>query len=281
MTIRSILALVTGHEADRLSLASSMRLAQKLNAFIDVLHITPDPREALPFPFQDWTGAFVQEIKKQAEKKAEALTTQARWLFEEACTETGINRPDARARFQAVVGRISDIVALRGRVFDLVSLGRASGAGQTDWQGLLKAALMESGRPLLILPVEPRGPIGRTVALAWNGSAEAGRATSSALPILAGAQRILLLVGTEGKPVSPPPAEVERWLERHGISSRCEVVFLRDSPVGTQLVREAEDAGADLLVMGAYGHSRLRETVFGGATEAVLQKSTLPVLMAH
>jgi nucleotide-binding universal stress UspA family protein len=283
MAIKSILAPVTGYEKSEGWLTVALKLARRLGARIDVLHVGPDPRDAIPLMTEGAGGAMMTRIIESAEEDAATRASTAEKLFKTACKKAGValGRGKPLARYDSTVGRAPGEVMLRARVHDLVLFGRAPEAGEIDWRLTFEAALLEGGRPILLLPAKPREIAARSVAIAWNGGVQAAHAARDALPFLAKAKSILLLAGAREDPVEPSLDALAGWLGRHGISAKVKQVALKTWPVGDGLVAEAARAGADFLVMGGYGHSRMRETVFGGATRAVVNDSSLPVLMSH
>ena len=283
MAIKSILAPITGYETTDGALVTGLTLARKLGAFVDVLHVKPDPRDALRMLGEGAAGPVVADIMAMAEREGETRAKTAHSLFDSACRAAKVVASGAKAgaRFTAIVGRMPDEVASRARVHDLVVMGRVPEGSDIDWRLTLEAALMDGGRPVLLLPAERRDTIGKTIAIAWNGSAEAARAATAALPLLAQAERVLILSGAKEVPVDPPVEALADWLGHHGIRAEQKHVALKGWPVGEQLVDEAAAAKANFIVMGGYGHSRMRETIFGGATRAVLNDAKLPVLLAH
>lgn len=187
-------------------------------------------------------------------------------------------------------------IALHARCADLVVLGQAE-PGVAALADLPAYVVLHSGRPVLVLPYAgpsagQAGPLGRTVLAAWDASAEAARALLLALPLLrrAGTLRIAVFDHPSGaRTVAEAAAADPRpWLARHGIQAELSVHALdgtrgrhRRHEVGDALLSLATDLSADLLVMGAYGHSRMRETILGGVTRTVFESMTIPVLMAH
>jgi nucleotide-binding universal stress UspA family protein len=144
----------------------------------------------------------------------------------------------------------------------------------------------DSGRPTLIVPRSAEGrPIGRRITVAWNGRREAARATFDALPLLETADDVRLLwVNPEDDPRGAgdlPTIEIAATLARHGI--KCEAAQSRstDLKVGDEILARLADHASDLLVMGAYGHTRMREFIFGGTTRHILKHMTVPVLLSH
>jgi nucleotide-binding universal stress UspA family protein len=181
---------------------------------------------------------------------------------------------------------LASVVMERGRAVDLIV------AGQTDPDWDLSPLMdfperlaLESGRPVLVIPYVGRySTIGRRVVVAWKGSREAARAVFDALPLLREAQAVHILeikeqeddAGALGADTSIAAA-----LGRHGIKPEVRTSIASDLSVGDEILSRAADLEADLLVMGAYGHSRFRELVFGGATRHIARHMTLPTLFSH
>jgi nucleotide-binding universal stress UspA family protein len=182
---------------------------------------------------------------------------------------------------------VADCVLPYARAADLVV------ASQTDpeWAGseyldIADTLIMESGRPVLILPNEGvREVVGETVLVAWNGRREAARAVFDALPILQRAKSVKVVwVNPQSEreaTLDLPAADICATLARHGVKCEATEQIRAQEGVGETLVASAKDSGADLLVMGCYGHTRFREFVFGGASRYVLSHMPIPVLMSH
>jgi len=283
MTIKCILLPVSGYEPDETGFAAAFGLARALGAFVEGLHVKPDPREAVPIAAEGAAGSVIARMIDLAEKDAAGRAGHAQRLFETAAKKAGValGGAKAQAKFSTVVGRAADEVTIRARVADLVILVRVAGDARIDWNVTVEATLMEGGRPVLILPAGLKAWSAATAALGWNGSAEAARAAAAALPILGQAKRVILLAGVKDVPVEPSLDQLADWLAHHGVKAETRKVALKGWPVEGQIDDEAQAAGAELLVMGAYGHSRMREMVFGGATRAVLDESKIPVLLMH
>ncbi|MBF6989993.1 MULTISPECIES: universal stress protein [Cupriavidus] len=151
---------------------------------------------------------------------------------------------------------------------------------------LLEALLLESGRPTLVVPSAGTfHTLGTRVVVAWNGSREATRALHDAVPLIAGAQARIVCAHTAAKETrldATPVAHAARVLERHGVAVEIEHgPGGADMTIGELLLTRASDFGADLIVMGAYGHGRMRELVLGGVTRTLLESMTVPVLFSH
>jgi nucleotide-binding universal stress UspA family protein len=139
---------------------------------------------------------------------------------------------------------------------------------------------------VLVVPkIGALSPIGKTVMVCWNASRESARAATDALPLLHAAEKVIVLVidpeiSADGHG-QEPGADVALWLARHGVKVTVQRDVAADAKVGETILSRAADFGADLIVMGIYGHSRLREFVLGGASRTLLESMTVPVLMSH
>ncbi len=168
-----------------------------------------------------------------------------------------------------------------GRVFDLTVVGRPGSATNSPHMSTLEAALFDSGRPILITPPEAPEHIGRVVTIAWNGSTETARAIAYARPFLKRAEKVVVqMVEGVGVP-GPSGKDVAHHLEQNGIASEVVTVQRGSRSAGAAILEEAIATGCDLVVKGAYTQSRLRQMIFGGATNHIISETTIPVLMAH
>lgn len=210
-------------------------------------------------------------------------TAGARHRFENIVRRNGV----ASHEWQVADRDVPAVIASRARYGDLLVLGKPDPAGHasTD-RDLSERVVMEYGGPLLVIPeTGVRNDIGHTVMIAWDGSATAMRAVRDALPILRRATAVTVAIldvprlGERSVGV-PPGADLVSYLGRHNV--KAEVLARPDgSDVGRTLLALAGESDSDLLVMGCYGHSRLREKLIGGATRSVLSSLTIPVLMSH
>ncbi|ARJ65285.1 hypothetical protein WV31_06290 [Magnetospirillum sp. ME-1] len=169
-------------------------------------------------------------------------------------------------------------LALHARYADLTIVGQAS-PGASDH---VTETLMSVGRPILAVPRHGRYPkVGQRVLVAWNASREATRAVFDSLPLLAGAANVTVMTMDAKDDDRVPGADIGLALARHGIKVEVVHSTLGDIDAGNALLSRAADQGADLLVMGAFGHSPLREKMLGGATRHILDHMTVPVLLSH
>jgi nucleotide-binding universal stress UspA family protein len=183
-----------------------------------------------------------------------------------------------------VEGTTREILALHGRYADLLVLSQDD--PESDNAGLLEAVVFDSGRPVLAIPFAGNfKSVGKRVLVGWNASREASRALHDALPLISKAETVTVFLanpkhGLDGHG-EEPGADIARHLARHGMKAEVAKAIADDVPDSALLLNHASDMGADLLVMGAYGHSRLREFILGGMTRSLLREMTVPVLLSH
>ena len=218
-----------------------------------------------------------------------------------------VQRRDNEAAANAAIGRFNTLVGRAGvsaepllldgdladagrrfsriaRYFDLAVVGQAKAEASQVETMIAESALFESGRPVIMVPYVQRAPVKLdTVMVCWDGGGSAARAVGDALPLLKHARKIeIVIVASErDKPSEIEGADIGRHLARHGLNVTVERIPGGEIDVGEALLSRAADAGADFMVMGGYGHSRLREFVLGGATRSILRAMTVPVLMSH
>jgi len=286
---KTIIVPVSDAETGAAALDLSFLLGRDYACHITALHVRADPTNAVPLVGEGMSGVMVEELITAAEKQAIERAQAARRLFDQHCATAGVvlvqsppaPRDQLSAAWREELGREEEVVAKCARMADLVVMGRLLPDRELPSIMTLNAALMESGRPLMLAPPTPPSHIGRTVAIAWNGSAEAARAVQAAMPFLHKAERITILSAREE---NADPAlvagEVATYLGWHGITADCHS-FAGAGNAGEALLNEAQRMGADLLVMGAYTHSRLRQLILGGVTRHVIHHADIPVLMSH
>jgi len=285
-----ILVPATGAATDAPVFATALSVARRFAAHLLFLHVRVDVRDvAAAMVSGDIGGAVgIGEIMDAMEQDADLRQRKAEQAFQDFCarealTITASPPPSGpSAEWRSETGREPDWLAVHGRVADLLVVGRAR-EGEVVAMDILEAALMETGRPVLIAPAETPQTISDTVAIAWKDTPEAGRAVAAALPFIAAAKRVVILSVEEGDERTDQRScerllHALRWHTQAASVQRLQ----RNSRQPAEIVLDAAaTAGADLLVMGGYSHSRLREVVFGGFTRHMLTDSRLPVLMAH
>lgn len=221
-------------------------------------------------------------VVEEHEKAVAAAEKSAAMAFSKAMKGREIS-----SEWRTADGRAGEVVSLHARYADLTVLGQTDPDATNALPGdLPEDVALATGRAILVVPyVQCKSPPGSNVLLCWNASREAARAASDALPLIKTANSVTVLIvepKLSAKGHGPVPgAEVATWLARHGVVVNVQVEVLAGNDVAGVILSRAMDLGCDLIVMGIYGHSRLREMVLGGASREVLSSMTVPVLMAH
>lgn len=288
MTIRTVLAPLGSARDSTEHLTNAFVLAKRLQAHIDVFHISPDPRDSVAYVGEGVTGAIIEDLMSAAEQEGDARATQSEDQFSAVCKATGATVSDTpagsgfTAAFANVTGRIYDLIALRGRLADVTVVPRPQKGDDAMVQATLEVALLETGRPVLVVPPKSIEDLGKRVVILWSGAEEAARAVAGALPLLSKAESIAAYSFSRyAKPLAQA-ADLVSYLGWHGVNvSAHEDVDTSGRDVEDVAFEVLDDNKADLVVMGAYTHSRLRHLIFGGMTSAVLERAEIPVFMAH
>ncbi|MEQ1806053.1 MAG: universal stress protein [Burkholderiaceae bacterium] len=277
--IKSILMHLDDSPACATRLRAANAIAEALDANVKALYaVLP---AFMQYAMAYSAGADVAPLMQAFEQERRVRT---RALFDTTVGSATAKRL-SRVEWAECVGEPSHAFAREALVADLLLLGqRAEFAGtptgvSADFN---ESVLIASGKPALVLPSIHEGePIGRVVLVAWKPTREAARALSAALPFLQRAQQVHVALWSEPGADEGPGPDVEASLRRHGVTAIMHRDVARNHEVGELLLSRAADFGADLLVMGCYGHTRAREWALGGASRSVLQAMTVPVLMAH
>jgi nucleotide-binding universal stress UspA family protein len=254
--------------AERLALAFT--LAARFEAHLVALFALEATR--IPSYALAEAGPLVEEI--QARRRAEAARAA------EAEFRQAERRAAGKAEWRVSSADAVAALRLNARYADLVVAGQPENpAGQA----LAAELVLGAGRPVLFVPYAGRfADAGKRVLVAWNASREAARAIADALPVLARADAVEVVAFEPGGDHGAiPGADIAHYLARHGVKASASRDVAPDLDIGARILSRAADSAADLIVMGAYGRSRLRELVLGGATRALLDAMTVPVLMAH
>lgn len=269
-----ILLPITQHGTTEACAASAFSLAERSGALLEALHPCPAPSERLPYS-TELSPFYFEELIDVGKKQVALEKRLARqWLG-----KTARAHPKAHAELVSIEGLVAPSVAMRAKVADMTVLPSIDAEQDGFWAGARDAALFHSGRPLLVVPKGAEGPEGETVVIAWKDAVEAVRAVAAAQPFLAKAKRIRLVSVTE-RGQDETAAAMADYLTRSGLRVELATPALDSREVGEVLLEAATGKGV-LLVMGAYGHWRWREWVFGGATHYVLRNTSVPVLMMH
>jgi len=283
--IRKILVPVRGDGKGDNVLAHAAVLALGHKAHIVVTHCRPRPEDLMPYGVPIPT--FLREqIMRQSGEVADQEELVLRAELAALAKDLGLVEADSKSGDGATVafveetGRQVDVIKRHGRLADLIAVAKPD-VDRNLGTNTLKTALFRSGRPVLMCPPKDTPPtaLGRSVAVAWNGSAEAARALAQAMPVIRHAEKVTLL--TNGSDVGPGTTieDVQEYLAAHEVDATVE--RFEGKSVPKALLAAAKAIGADMLVMGAYGDSHERETMFGGNTQWIVDKSDLPILFSH
>jgi nucleotide-binding universal stress UspA family protein len=229
---------------------------------------------------------MIEEMMSATEKESNDRAHAVRTMFERFVTrhevavqEAHPGSDHATASFAAVTGREEDIVAQQARLADLTVVPHPDAGEDVSSSDALHAVLFDSGRPVLISPQVTPSQIGTRLCLAWNGTAESASSAWAALPWMQRAEAVAILSAEGYQRRGPGAPDLAAYLALHGV--HAEIVTFRavGGSVGAGLLAAAADFGCDLMSMGAYSHSRLRQLILGGVTRHVLEHSKLPVMM--
>ncbi|MGC1350928.1 MAG: universal stress protein [Xanthobacteraceae bacterium] len=227
-------------------------------------------------------GYIPAEVIETQERDNEAATKAALERFTAASARAGvIVEPLTLSASFAGVGEQFGRIARR---FDLSIVGQAELETSGVEEIIAESALFESGRPVIIVPYIQKGPLKLDrVMVCWDGSRTATRAIADAMPLLhrCGRVEVVIVANERGKKDEIEGADMGAHLARHGLNVEVNRTALGDIDVADVILSHAADAGSDFIVMGGYGHSRLREFVLGGVTRSIMRSMTAPVLMSH
>jgi nucleotide-binding universal stress UspA family protein len=276
MPYKTILVHVDNGKRSAVRLDIACRLAKLSDAHLIGLHALTVVK--LPSYAMVEGGVQVREFHERMLRES-AVAAEA--LFKQTVKAAGIEKVEWRKSRRDAV----DSVPIHGRYADVLVIGQPN---ETDASGVepdfAERLLLAAGRPALVIPYAGDFPtVGTRVLVAWNASREATRALTDAIPILREAKQVdVIAFNPKDAPHGEVPgADIGLYLARHGIKVSVSQQTAEDVDVGNQLLSRAADLDSDLVVMGAYGHSRMKELILGGATRTVLNSMTVPVLMSH
>jgi nucleotide-binding universal stress UspA family protein len=279
MAYRDLLVHIDDTRSCAARIQAAVDLAVAHEAHLTGVYIIADPSPAA------FVGGYLPPdvltiLQQQARERAEAALAG----FAEIA---GRNQISFETRTDRVLyTAVAEALSTNARYADLAILGQADPDDAVAPSYLPEEVALASGRPSLVVPyIGPAPTVGQRVTVAWNASREAARAVNDALPILKRAQAVdVVTVNPSDAPFGhgeEPGADIALHLARHSIKVEVRRIETRDLDVANTILSHIADRGSDLLVMGAYGHSRLRELVLGGVTRTILREMTVPVLMAH
>lgn len=253
-------------------------LAERFDAQIEGLYAYTPPNEQIQIYYDAAGPVYHESLLKDAEARTDAAKKRAREIFNKlAKPHSGVT-----SKFVTMTNGTMAGVAERARVSDLTVIGTEPVDNAALWMDIRDAAIFQSGRPVIVAPSkEVSAGVGKTVVIGWKGSVEAARAVFAAGPFLAAAKSVHLISVGNDAVAKQKLNEVQAYLSLHATDVNARIIGSGKSNSEELLLEEAGKYPDAMLVMGAYSQWRWKEWVFGGVTEYVLGKTTLPVLMAH
>ncbi|MBT3359881.1 MAG: universal stress protein [Rhodospirillales bacterium] len=275
-------------EADILvkaALTTALQIAEKFNAHMEGLFVRGTPiTGAAPVEISPRYLDGYREYWDESCNKARNLFSSFMADHDIPVHKIGEASDKVTASWREIEGSRPRTIGDYGRLFDLIVIPRIPEKADDEWMPVCEAALFETGRPVVVAPPVALGSFGKSIVIAWNGSTETAGTISMAMPILMAAEKVsvLSIKGATGGMVPGPSGEmVATHLLRNGIKTTEKTVMARGLSAGAAVLENATASGADLLVKGAYTHSRLRQIIFGGTTRHVFYEARIPVLIAH
>lgn len=274
MSYKTIAVQVEPGERGQRALAVALQLAQGQDAHL----IGVAAKQPIYIP--TYAAAQVPpELFESFQQEQDKALADAKAAFDKTVAASG--RTD-RAEYRLMQGDLLDVMEAAARLADIIVVSQWNpGIDPATDEPLVDSLVIHAGRPVLVVPyIGAPASIGRRVLVAWNNSREAARAVRDALPFLTGAAKVSV-VTADAEADEVPGADIARYLAEHGVKAEITRTRSGDLDVGPALLSMAADGGYDLLVMGAYGKSRVREMVLGGASNHIIRHMTLPVVMSH
>lgn len=288
MTIQNILTPMPYDKAGRIALGAALDVAKAFNAHVTAFHVKMDPSTPIPYVAGPMPTELLVQISENAEEHAKKLAASVKAVFDEACKSKSVAVVDApkgdgiSATWHETVGSRDYRYGLEGRLYDLAVVSQPDPKNRENTTDVLEGLLFHSGRPVLMVPEQGGVKLDGKVMIAWNGSLEATRALRGALPFLDKAKMAAILtVGDKANLDGPDAAALAESLSSRGIKADIIQTKAEKRTDGQAVLNAAAELGANLLVMGAYSHSRLRELILGGVTQEVIEGAKIPVLMTH
>lgn len=277
MRLKSILVCIDDSQACKARIQTGLQLAKQREATLIGLYVINAPVFpvfAAAYPDNEISGPLIEAQIKSAGDRA----ARAQAIFESLTQDTGVN-----VEWMCEEGDFIHHLSLKARYVDLILIGQADPEDVTVFDSnQLERAVLEPGRPVLVTPKEAVPSIGRHVMLAWNGKREAMRAASDALGFFEQAERVTVCIA------NPPDSEedtaasdIERYFKYHEIDISLETLAEKHKESSPILLDYADTHDVDLIVMGAYGHSRFREMMLGSMTRHMLSHSHTSIFLTH
>lgn len=265
---------------------SALSVTAHFNAHLEVLHATLNPRQFIPDEViaRRMPHNLLHELEILAKKHSVTEASELKKLFLSLCGQYRIlhserfSQEGPSAYWQEVNGLRSELVGERGKVSDLIIVPQPKSGIPTS---TFEAAIMHSGKPVLLVPRTLTTFTADRVLVAWNGSTESARAVTSALSVLKQAKEVVVACSNRSAFREPGIDKLVHYLAHHGVTASGKKFDSRRCSAGEGLLRLSESIGCDLIVMGAFTHRRVHEQIFGGMTRHMVGHAKMPVWMMH
>lgn len=291
--IQKIMLPLNGTSNAEAALATGLLFARQFGGHISALHVRADSRDVAPLAGEGLSGAMVEEMMSAAEREGARRALAVREIFDRFTASNGVTVTGpippfhgnpigtATASFVTMTGREHEVVTFRARLSDVTVVPHPDSGEEVSSSETLHAILFDSGRPVVIAPRQPPATAGRRICIAWNGTSEATAALHHILPWVSEAEAVRILYSGDYQRRGPEARHAAEYLAIHGVDADLVEFSNPEETVGAALLAACRAFNADMLAMGAYSHSRLRQLILGGVTRHVLENAELPVLMSR
>lgn len=288
MAYRKILVPLMGGAHDSHILKVAFEVAKAFGSHVSGVFVRPDPSEVLPYLGEGVSAGVIQEIMDASRDAANRAAAVARGNLDGAAKAAGASVFDVGqagsgvgASFHVRDGMLEEVLTEEARLSDLVVFEAPSSTKEAILRSAIESVLLNGRKPILIVPQHASKIVGAKVAIGWDGGAAAAHAISGSIPLLSRAEAVEILNVTSGPIDTVQMDRLRDYLRLHGLSVVEHGINPGSQSTASALLDGAQRAGAGLLVIGGYGHSRLREFVLGGVTRYVFANVSMPILMAH
>jgi len=288
VTIVKILAPITGASRDSVVLSTAFAMAKPFNAHVEALFVHPDPRESVPITELPMSPTIIQELvdtaeemKKNAAKAAKATLADTADKADAKIIAAPEKSNAVTVSYREVVGHLPDCVEEAAKLSDLIVFPPLVHADSTEAHDAFVHVLTKSERAVLLCAETPPKSIGTKIAIGWDGGLAAAHALTATIPFLKKAWKVELLEVGHFPAGHQRVREAREYLALHDVEISVSAIERGQRAIGEVLLEAATNDGCDLLVVGGYGHSRLRESIFGGVTAHLASHPKIPILMVH
>lgn len=288
MAYRKIVVPVTGGPRDAAVAQAALDIAKTFESWALTLFVRPDASEVLPYLGEGISAGVVQEILDASAEAAKKSAQAAKLAVTHAAAQMGVPLQDgppvggkASCSFRVRNGGVASAFYEEAALADLFVFDGAVMPEAVNLRDGLETVLLSARRPVLLVPAQPWGHLGSKVAVAWDGGLAAAHAVTAAMPWLKRARAVEIISVGAAAATTIEMDRLRDYLRVQGVTAVEHSMAPNDLGAGAAILEAAQRGGADLLVMGGYGHSRLRELILGGVTRHVLSHVTMPVFMAH